>query len=262
MTSELSVERQFRFHCPCGATLVTGERTATCTSCGITLGVRRVRRHRQHRRDSVAYYGSASTHTLPRVVPAPIPSTPSSPSWTLPVRRVEKRRQDPNTETAIPSSRSASRLSAWMKSALASCGQILKVSRVEKNEEPTTVVPNVEAQSALRNIPDIPRELPAINESPRRPLLEGVHVKVGPTRPDGRPHPHVGETGRITRFINSYTDPYWLGLPTAMIKLDSGIKPQGFIWVSLASLEELPEIHRDSCGVTVAFHVVNDLLGW
>ena len=58
MASEISVERQFRFHCSCGATIETGERTVRCPACGITLGVRRVRRHRQHRRDSVAYYGS------------------------------------------------------------------------------------------------------------------------------------------------------------------------------------------------------------
>ena len=69
-------------------------------------------------------------------------------------------------------------------------------------------------------------------------VREGMHVKVGPTRPDGKPHPHAGKTGRITKCINIYSDPYWLGPPSAMIKLDSGI---GFIWASIASLEVLSE---------------------
>jgi hypothetical protein len=68
-----------------------------------------------------------------------------------------------------------------------------------------------------------------------------MHVKVGPTRPDGKPHPNAGKTGRITKCISIYSDPYWLGPPSAMIGLDSGIKPQEFIWASLASLEVLPE---------------------
>jgi hypothetical protein len=71
-----------------------------------------------------------------------------------------------------------------------------------------------------------------------------MHVRVGPTRQDGRPHPHAGKTGRITRFIDTYSDPYWLGLPSAMIHIDSGIKPQGFIWVSLECLEALSENAR------------------
>jgi len=73
------------------------------------------------------------------------------------------------------------------------------------------------------------------------PQVEGVYVRVGPTRPDGRPHPHAGKTGRITRFINLYSNPYWLGLPSAMIQLDPGIRPRGFIWVSTECLEVLPE---------------------
>lgn len=111
MSSEISVERQFHFHCSCGATTVSGERTVTCTSCGITLGVRRVRRHRQHRRDSVAYYGSRGTLPVRRVeertqnpnADAAIPSTPISPNWTIPVRRVERLRQ--NLDTAPPMAR-------------------------------------------------------------------------------------------------------------------------------------------------------------
>jgi curved DNA-binding protein CbpA len=73
--------------------------------------------------------------------------------------------------------------------------------------------------------------------------VEGVHVRVGPTRPDGRPHPHAGKTGRITRFIHLYSDPYWLGRPSAMIQLDPGIRLGGFIWVSTECLEVLSE-HR------------------
>ena len=73
MTSKISVERQFHFHCSCGAITITGERTVTCTGCGITLGVRRVRTHRQ-RSDTVTYYGGTFN------------------CRTIPVRRVEKRR--------------------------------------------------------------------------------------------------------------------------------------------------------------------------
>jgi hypothetical protein len=176
MTPEVSVERQFRFQCSCGAAMVSGEKTVTCTGCGANLGIRRARRHRQ-RHDSVAYYGSR----------------------TLPVRRVEKLRQQP------------------------------------------TPVPPVGAQ-----VRDEPHGLLVVKETPRIPLLVGVHCKVGPTRPDGRPHPHAGKTGRITRFTDLYSDPYWRGLPSAMIKLDSGIEPQGFIWVSLQCLEALPEDTRST----------------
>jgi hypothetical protein len=255
MTSEISVERQFRFHCSCGVTIVTGERKVNCTACGITLGVRRVRRHRQDS-GSVAYYGRR-TH---------------------PVRRVERHREQPNTsdvtpgitmsstlsswlknalanrgeilqlgldsETAIQSPGIASRLDAWLKSALASCGEVFKIHRVERPAQRTDTVQHtdtmqrVEAQELRHDIPDEPRGQPAINQS-LRPLFEGVHVKVGLTRPDGSPHPHAGKTGRITKFADAYAD--WLGLPSAMIKLDSGIEPRGFIWVSLQCLEALPE---------------------
>jgi hypothetical protein len=168
MTPEVSVERQFRFQCSCGATMVSGETTVTCTGCGSNLGIRRARRHRQ-RHDSVAYYGSR----------------------TLPVRRVERQRQQPKP------------------------------------------IPSVEAQVGYE-----PSGLPAVKETPRIPLLEGVHVKVGPTRPDGTPHPHAGETGTITRLINLSSD---RGLPSAVIKLDSGIWPRRFIWVSVQCLEALPD---------------------
>ena len=72
-------------------------------------------------------------------------------------------------------------------------------------------------------------------------VREGMHVKVGPTRPDGKPHPHAGKTGRIKKCINIYSNPHWLGPPSAMIELDSGIEPRGFIWVSMASSEVLSE---------------------
>ena len=79
----------------------------------------------------------------------------------------------------------------------------------------------------------------------RMPLRVGVHVKVRPTRPDGEAHPHAGKTGRITKFADAFSTPYWL-VPSAMIKLDSGIEPQGFIWVSNECLEMLPENARDA----------------
>jgi DNA-binding CsgD family transcriptional regulator len=77
-------------------------------------------------------------------------------------------------------------------------------------------------------------------------VREGMHVKVGPIGPDGKPHPHAGKTGRITKCINIYSDPPWLGSPSAMVELDSGIKPRGFIWVSLASSEVLSSRHDEA----------------
>jgi len=108
MTSEISVERQFHFHCSCGAITITGERTVTCTGCGITLGVRRVRRHRQ-RSDTVTYYGR-----------------------TIPVRRVEKRRPHLNTTVRVPNTRILSRFSAWVKTALAKCVKAINVHRIKR----------------------------------------------------------------------------------------------------------------------------------
>jgi hypothetical protein len=108
MTSEISVERQFHFHCSCGAITITGERTVTCTGCGITLGVRRVRRHRQ-RSDTVTYYGR-----------------------TIPVRRVKKRRPHLNTTVRVPNARILSRFSAWVKTALAKCVKAINVHRIKR----------------------------------------------------------------------------------------------------------------------------------
>ena len=97
----------------------------------------------------------------------------------------------------------------------------------------------------LRDVHDEPRGKPEIHELPRwPPLIEGAHVRVGPTRPDGKPHPHAGRTGRITKF--SYMYPEWHVPPCAAVKLDSGIWPRSFIWVSLQCLEVLPENARDA----------------
>jgi len=108
MTSEISVERQSHFHCSCGAITITGERTVTRTGCGITLGVRRVRRHRQ-RSDTVTYYGR-----------------------TIPVRRVKKRRPHLNTTVRVPNARILSRFSAWVKTALAKCVKAINVHRIKR----------------------------------------------------------------------------------------------------------------------------------
>ena len=111
--------------------------------------------------------------------------------------------------------------------------------RVEKRKQlPNTARP-IEAQNVVHEIRDERLALPVSNESPRRSICEGVHVRVGPTRPDGRPHPHAGKTGRIARFIDALTNPDWDGPRCASIELDRGIEPQGFIRVSLESLEVL-----------------------
>ena len=78
MAPEISVERQFRFQCSCGETTESGEKTVICSGCGNTLGIRRVRRHRQ-RGNTVAYYGK-----------------------TIRVRRVERHRQQSNLVLTAP----------------------------------------------------------------------------------------------------------------------------------------------------------------
>jgi hypothetical protein len=52
MTSEVGVEHRFLFHCPCGAKIVTSRKTLTCSDCGKSMGVRRVRTRRQRRNSS------------------------------------------------------------------------------------------------------------------------------------------------------------------------------------------------------------------
>lgn len=41
MTSDIGVEPQFLFHCPCGTTIETSKEKETCTACGRTVEVRR-----------------------------------------------------------------------------------------------------------------------------------------------------------------------------------------------------------------------------
>lgn len=226
MEPKISVERQYRFQCSCGATTETGEKTVTCSGCGAVLGVRRIRRHRQHRPNAVAYYGSTRS---------------ASRGNTIPVRRVEKHSQRLKSGVVLFAIRS--RLRAWFQSKLASRGDALNLLRLQEDVQSTTPVLNVEAQG--------PR-IPAADQTTRGPLLEGTHVKVGPTRPDGTPHPHAGEAGRITKFSSAFSEPYRLDSkgqePSAMIKLDSGSWPRQFIWVSVKCLEILPENSSDISG--------------
>jgi hypothetical protein len=237
MERKISVERQYRFQCSCGATTETGEKTVTCSGCGAVLGVRRIRRHRQHRPNSVAYYGSTRS---------------ASRGNTIPVRRVEKHSQRLKSAVRAGTVDEAavrvlfairSRLRAWFQRKLASPGYTLTLLRLQKDVQDTTPVPNVEAQG---------RETPPADQTTGGPLLEGAHVKVRPTRPDGTPHPHAGETGTITKFSSAFSEPYQLDSkgrePSAMIKLDSGIWPRQFIWVSLKCLEILPENTSDISG--------------
>jgi hypothetical protein len=240
MASEISVERQFRFHCSCGAITVSGEKKVICTGCGDTLGVRRIRRHRQHR-DSVTYYGgSTPVRRIESRRGAGISGRSIDPRWTIPVQRIERRIQDPNVRARVPGSGIIARVGALLKSALAYCGNLLKSIQIGKHLPQTRTVLKVEAQESRRDTVREPRGAPLRNP-PGRFLVEGMRVKVGQKRPDGKPHPHAGQTGRITRFINSYSEPHWLGPPTAMIRLDSAIWTREFIWVSLECLEALPE---------------------
>jgi hypothetical protein len=62
-------------------------------------------------------------------------------------------------------------------------------------------------------------------------LEPGHHVKVGPTKPNGDPHPHAGKTGTITKLED------WA---TALVRVDPGIEPQGVIYVSMACLNIAP----------------------
>lgn len=206
MTADIVVERQFRFHCSCGVTIVSGERTVACTRCGAKLGVRRVRRHRQNS-DSIAFYGTRQ-----------------------PVRRIQK-------HTAI---------GAWLRNLLTNRGEAIKVRRVVKHVRLPNGVLDVAAKPVSHRNSEEPIAPPVGNEPPGgpwlgRPWFEGAHVRVGPTRPDGTPHPHAGMTGRITRFTDAQSEPYWLGPPSAMVELDFETKPVGFIWVSLECLESLHE---------------------
>ncbi len=50
--SDIGVEwigqRKHRFHCLCGAALVTSEKTVICDNCGKTMGIRRVKHTHWH----------------------------------------------------------------------------------------------------------------------------------------------------------------------------------------------------------------------
>ena len=48
MTREIPSETvvEYDFQCFCGTPIVTTEETVTCTNCGKTFGIRRVRKHR------------------------------------------------------------------------------------------------------------------------------------------------------------------------------------------------------------------------
>jgi hypothetical protein len=51
-TWEIRVERigqrKYSFHCRCGAAVVTSNRAVTCTNCGKTFGIRRVKHTQWH----------------------------------------------------------------------------------------------------------------------------------------------------------------------------------------------------------------------
>ena len=131
-----------------------------------------------------------------------------------------------------------------LKILLRTPGASLKAAgSTDREVRQTSTARHVETKSALHNVPKERVELPVINESPSMPLRVGAHVKVGPTRPDGKPHPHTGKTGRITKFAYTFSESF---APSAMIKLDPWIKPQGFIWISNECLEVLPEDSRSS----------------
>ena len=83
MTPDDSVERQYRFQCSCGALTVSGDQSVTCSGCGATLGIHRVRRSRQ-RSGSVTYYGRKTrpVHRIERHQQPPSPA-PAAKAQTL-----------------------------------------------------------------------------------------------------------------------------------------------------------------------------------
>jgi hypothetical protein len=69
---------------------------------------------------------------------------------------------------------------------------------------------------------------------PRKSLFKlGDHVRVKAFR-GIQPHPHAGKTGSVYELLGLYVQ---AGEPRAMIKLDPGIEPEGFIVVSFPCLE-------------------------
>jgi hypothetical protein len=63
-------------------------------------------------------------------------------------------------------------------------------------------------------------------------IRSGDHVKVLAEKPDGSAHPHAGKTVIVDELL-------MFGNPRAMIKVDAGAEPQGFICVSLQCLERV-----------------------
>jgi hypothetical protein len=222
MRSEIVVERHFHFHCSCGAITVAGERTVTCTGCGKTLGVRRVRKHRQSG-DTVRYYGRSLNNR------------------TLKVRRIEKRRHHPNTTS--PARSVWSRLSLWVKIALNKLPLRLEAQGAprEIRDEPhanrdaefehqsseqqfrflcscgATIVASEKTVTCARcskafgiwqvgthgwNVAPRLESTRLEAQGVHTRLALGSHVKVGPRKRDGSPHPHAGKTGTVTRFLD------------------------------------------------------------
>jgi ribosomal protein L21E len=59
----------------------------------------------------------------------------------------------------------------------------------------------------------------------------GDHVRIKTTKPNGEPHPHAGKTGVVTEA--------WITANRLTVRVDPGIKPQGFIIISRESAEKL-----------------------
>ena len=66
----------------------------------------------------------------------------------------------------------------------------------------------------------------------------GQRVRVLPVKPNGEPHPQAGKTGTVIELMGVYTS---LFSPTAQVRVDKGIEPQGVIVVGLGSLETIEE---------------------
>jgi hypothetical protein len=228
--------------------MVTGERIVTCTGCGNILRVHRVRRHRQGRPDSIAYYGSTLPFRRVRnsgqepTTSAATRDMPLRPGWAIPVRRVEALRESPDEQFTRPGGGISSRLRAWLKVIPIFSGDLFEARRFHEHSQIAIPVQSVGLQGIRFGGREV-SELPVFSDGASRLILGGVRVKVGPNRPDGKPHPHAGKVGRITKLMDTYSEPYWLGLPAAMIELDARGWTHRFICVSVECLEMLPKIH-------------------
>ena len=74
------------------------------------------------------------------------------------------------------------------------------------------------------------QHIAALSLSRQTIFFVGCHVQVQPLKLDGNPHPHAGKTGTVVRLIGDYPP------IRAMVRLDAGIEPQGFICVSTPCL--------------------------